>query len=135
MRTIAGILFLIVLVGGWVLFGAKTMVTPAPGNASVIMDLEQHRYASPPCVVKGTLDRELIKNRQDVSDATTALVLMDYAEQGTIGEVRDAKAILDQEWHPDRHCANADGFMQMVSLAQRLFGYRSRWTPTGEWRW
>lgn len=133
-KAIATIGFLVAIVGASVLFGAKILVG-APGNATVIVDMEQQIYASPPCVVKGTLDRELIKNRQDVSDTTTALVLMDYAEQGTIGEVRDAKAILDQEWHPDRHCANADGFMQMVSLAQRLFGYRSRWTPTGEWRW
>ena len=77
----------------------------------------------------GNLDRELIENRSDVSNPSAALLLKKYAEESTIAAARAA------DYKADDRCRNTNGFMQEVTLLNRLFGYRSRWTPAGEWRW
>jgi len=126
------LLFVVVLGGGAWLFGTHMVSTP--DNARVLIDLEQHSYASIPCVVRGTIERELIKNRTDAWNPKTPLVLMDNAEAGTIAEIRRGQQ-RGEKWQPDRRCRDANGFMQTISLTDRIFGYRSRWTAEGEWRW
>jgi len=125
LATIAVVLF----IGALLMFGIK-ITRSAPIDAPLIVDSERKTYASVPCVLNGTLDRELIKNRRDVNAPTKPLVLMDYAEESTIGEVRRLKS-----WHPDVTCRNAAGFTQTISLAGSLLGWERRWTRKGQWRW
>ena len=120
-----------VLVGVLVLlalFGLKT-IEFAPDNAAVIIDEERQTYASPPCVIQGYVDRELIKNREDASTPDIGLHLMDYAETSQMFIMREIG------WKPDAKCRKADGLTQTTTLFQSIFGYTSRWTPQGEWRW
>jgi len=131
MKVIRSTLVLLALLAA-VLLGLGSLgstLRTAPDNAGVIVDMDEGVYASIPCVLVGTIDRELIKNRDDVSEPDAPLILSDYAETGTIGEARAKR------WRPDVRCRNSDGFMRTVSLPDRVLGYQSRWTPGGEWRW
>jgi hypothetical protein len=112
----------------WALFGIKT-ITFAPDNAAVITDEERQTYASPPCAGLGYVDRDLIKNPEDARNPKLSLHLMDYADTSRMAIVRD------MGWKPDAKCRNADGLTQTITLFQEIFGYTSRWTPQGEWRW
>jgi hypothetical protein len=105
-------------------------VVPPPDEARVIADSEHLTYASTSCVIYGQLERELIANRQAVSDPDSALQLMPYANETTIGELRRQGV-----WRRDSACNYVLGFDQIVTAWNRLLGTRSRWSATGEWRW
>lgn len=105
-------------------------VVPPPGTAPVIADEENSTYASTPCIVANTLDRELINNRTEVEDPDKSLELKPYANEKTIADVT-----ADPRWKRDTACNFAFGFDQIVTRWMRLTGYRSRWAEDGHWRW
>lgn len=126
--VIAGLVVLVLLT---FMFGKQTQM--APDNAGVVIDTERHSYASISCVIQGDIDREVVTNRREVTDTTKPLHLLNFAETSTLAHANELRE-QDRKWHPDRRCVNANGFVQITSLGARLFG-RSRWTPTGQWRW
>ncbi|MEW6644272.1 MAG: hypothetical protein AB1586_27450 [Pseudomonadota bacterium] len=105
-------------------------VEPPPDDARVIADTERRTYASTSCVIHGRLERELIANRSAVADPTQSLQLLPYAMASSIGEVARLGS-----WRRDTACNYATGFDEIVTTWDRLFGFRSRWTDDGEWRW
>lgn len=105
-------------------------VEPAPENARVLADGERRTYASTPCVIFNKLERELIANRNEVDDPQKPLQLMQFVNEVGIGEVRNLKG-----WRRDEVCNYINGFDQIVTVLDRLLGYRSRWTGEGQWRW
>jgi hypothetical protein len=105
-------------------------IAPPPDNARVVADEQMLTYASTPCVIYNKLSRELIANRDEVFDPSKPLQLFTYASEKTIGEVR-----ADKKWTRDAACDYVTGFDQIVTRWMRLFGYRSRWTDDGQWRW
>lgn len=105
-------------------------ILPPPGIAPVVADEERSTYASTPCLLSNTLDRDLITNRKEIEDPTKALELQPYANEKTI-EVVTA----DPRWSRDKACNFAAGFDQIVTVWMRLTGYRSRWAEDGHWRW
>lgn len=105
-------------------------IEPAPENARVLADGERRTYASTPCVIFNKLERELIVNRHEVDDPQKPLQLQPYANEVGIGEVRNLKG-----WRRDQTCNYINGYDQIVTVLDRLLGYRSRWTPEGQWRW
>lgn len=117
---------------GLFLFGYKQVHT-APDNAPAILDLDAQTYASPPCVIDGSIERELIKNRADARDPSTNLVLEDYAKLSTMEEARLRRG--NRNWKADKACSRAEGFTQTLSGFDLLFGHTSRWTKDGDWRW
>jgi hypothetical protein len=130
-RAVGVIVGLVVLVLLTFMFGKQTLM--APDNAGVVIGTERHSYASIPCVIHGDIDREVITNRSEVPEITKPLHLLEFAETSTLAHANELKG-QDRKWHPDHRCVKANGFAQITSLGDRLFG-RSRWTPTGEWRW
>jgi hypothetical protein len=102
---------------------------PMPDRAKLIIDRENGTYASIPCVIHNTLERPLIKNPEEVDNVERALVLQDYADMTTAGEIRG------KSLRPDSKCRAANGFGQDVGLWGLIFKQESRWTPEGEWRW
>jgi hypothetical protein len=109
------------------------MTRSAPDNAGVILDLQARTYASPPCVINGDIEQELIKNRSDVRDMEKELVLEDYALLETMGEARTRRK--ERGWRADAACSRVGGFSQTMSGFQWLTGYPSRWDTRGDWRW
>lgn len=105
-------------------------IEPAPENARVLADGERRTYASTPCVIFNKLERELIANRHEVEDPQKPLQLLQFANEVGIGEVRNLKG-----WRRDEVCNYINGFDQIVTVLDRLLGYRSRWTAEGQWRW
>lgn len=105
-------------------------VEPPPDGARVIADSEKRTYASTSCVVYGQLERELIANRLAVADPAQILQLLPYASETTIGELRRQGG-----WRRDSACNYVAGFDQIVTVWNRLLGFRSRWSDDGEWRW
>ncbi|OQW57051.1 MAG: hypothetical protein A4S14_08945 [Proteobacteria bacterium SG_bin9] len=105
-------------------------IEPAPENARVLADGERRTYASTPCVIFNKLERELIANRHEVEDPQKPLQLLQFANEVGIGEVRNLKG-----WRRDQVCNYINGFDQIVTVLDRLLGYRSRWTAEGQWRW
>lgn len=105
-------------------------IEPPPDNARVIADGEMRTYASTPCVIYNKLERELITNRAQISDTSKPLQLQPYANEVGIGDVRSLRG-----WRRDRECAFFNGFDQLVTVMDRMFGYRARWTEEGQWRW
>lgn len=105
-------------------------IEPPPENALVIADNELHTYASTACVIHGKLERELISNREAVADPSQDLELEPYASESTIGALSRQTG-----WRRDSACNYVLGFDQIVTVWNNLFGYRSRWSETGEWRW
>ena len=102
---------------------------PPPG-ARVIADNENHTYASTSCVIYGRTERELITNREAIADPAADLQLQPFASESTIGDVSGQPG-----WRRDSSCNYVMGFDQVVTTWNRLLGYRSRWSETGEWRW
>ncbi len=102
----------------------------APDNARVLADGEKRTYASTPCVIYNKLERELITNRGEIDDPNKALQLHSYANEVGIAEVRDLRG-----WRRDSACNYINGFDQIVTVLDRMLGYRSRWTDEGQWRW
>jgi hypothetical protein len=100
-----------------------------PEWAKLIIDEELGTYASIPCVVNGTLERDLVKNPNDARDPWKPLVLQDYANETTAGAIRG------KGFRPDEKCRDATGFLQELGLLGLFFDLESRWTPEGEWRW
>ena len=105
-------------------------ILPPPGSAPVIADDERSTYASTPCILSNTLDRDLIGNRKEIEDPTKAIELLPYANEKTIADVT-----ADPRWSRDKACNFATGFDQIVTVWMRLTGYRSRWAEDGTWRW
>lgn len=105
-------------------------IEAAPENARVLADGERRTYASTPCVIFNKLERELIANRHEINDPQKPLQLHQYANEVGIGEVRNLKG-----WRRDQACNYINGYDQIVTVLDRLLGYRSRWTPEGQWRW
>jgi hypothetical protein len=105
-------------------------VVPPPDNARVIADSEHLTFASTSCVIYGKLERELIVNREAINDPDRALELLPYANETTVGDLRRQSV-----WRRDSVCNYVLGFDQIVTAWNRLFGTRSRWSETGEWRW
>lgn len=56
--------------------------------------------------------------------------MLPYATESSVGEVARLGS-----WRRDTACNYAAGFDQIVTAWDRLVGFRSRWTDTGEWRW
>lgn len=105
-------------------------IEPPPDNARVVADEQRMTYASTPCVVYNKLDRELIANRNEMTDPSKPLQLFSYASEKTIAEIK-----ADKKWTRDAACDYVTGFDQIVTRWMRLAGYRSRWTDQGQWRW
>jgi hypothetical protein len=101
-----------------------------PDNAVVITDDGRQTYASTPCIIFNTLDRELIANRPEISDPSVQLRLQPYANQRTFGDVKG-----DGRWKRDAKCNSTIGFDQIVTAWMRWTGYRARWSDEGQWRW
>ena len=105
-------------------------IEPPPENARVLADGEMRVYASTPCVIFNKLERELISNRSEIDDPNRPLQLKPYANEVGIGEVRSLRG-----WRRDTACTYFNGYDQIVTVVDRMFGYRSRWTDEGQWRW
>ena len=105
-------------------------VEMAPDNARVLAYGEKRTYASTPCVVYNKLERELISNRDEIDDSNKPLQLHSYANEVGIAEVRDLRG-----WRRDSACNYINGFDQIVTVLDRMLGYKSRWTDEGQWRW
>jgi len=101
-----------------------------PDSAVVITDDSRQTYASTPCIIFNTLDRELIANRREISDPSVQLRLQPYANQRTYGDVKG-----DERWKRDAVCNSVNGFDQIVTAWMRWTGYRARWAEDGQWRW
>lgn len=123
-----GAVVLLIVAAGAILLSYKIM--PPPDVAPVIADEERSTYASTPCVIANTLDRELIGNRKEIEDPTKTIELLPYANEKTIAIVK-----ADPRWSRDKACNFAFGFDQMVTVWMRLTGFRSRWADDGHWRW
>ena len=123
-----GAVVLLFVAGAAVLLSYE--ILPPPGVAPVVADEERATYASTPCVLSNTLDRDLINNRKEIEDPTKALELLPYANEKTIADVT-----ADPRWSRDKACNFAAGFDQIVTVWMRLSGYRSRWAEDGHWRW
>ena len=117
-----------IVAGAAVLFSYK--ILPPPDIAPVIADEERATYASTPCVIANTLDRELIGNRKEIADPDKTIELLPYANEKTIAAVTS-----DARWSRDKACNFATGFDQIVTVWMRLTDYRSRWAEDGHWRW
>ncbi len=126
--VIIGVFALMAIGAAAVLFSYK--IEPPPGIAPVVADEERSTYASTPCVIANTLDRELIGNRKEIEDPDKAIELLPYANEKTIADVTS-----DPRWSRDKTCNFAAGFDQIVTRWMRLTGYRSRWAEDGHWRW
>lgn len=126
--TLAGTGFAVLIAAGAFLFSYK--IEPPPDNARVIADEQRLTYASTPCVVFNKIDRELIANREQVSDPSKPLQLFSYASEKTIADIK-----ADKKWTRDKACDYVTGFDQIVTVWMRLIGHRSRWTDEGQWRW
>ncbi|MBQ8104628.1 MAG: hypothetical protein IJ127_17310 [Afipia sp.] len=126
--VLSGIVLVALLAAAAILMSYK--IEPPPDNAKVIVDEQRMTYASTPCVVFNTLDRELIANRAEISDSSKPLQLYSYASEKTFADVRD-----DAKWKRDKACDYVTGFDQIVTRWMRLAGHRSRWTADGQWRW
>lgn len=126
--VITGVVLAALLAAAAILLSYK--IEPPPDNAKVIADEQRMTYASTPCVVFNTLDRELIANRTEISDPSKPLQLYSYASEKTFADVR-----ADAKWTRDKACDYVTGFDQIVTRWMRLIGYRSRWTADGQWRW
>jgi hypothetical protein len=120
---------------GAVLFFLADRIDMMPENARVIVDYGTQTYASVPCVVHGNLEREAISNRADAADPSKDLQLLDETHATVIGQVRGWNSVFPSSWKPDKKCSAADGFTQIITFWNRVFGYRSRWTADGEWLW
>ena len=105
-------------------------ILPPPDIAPVIADEERSTYASTPCVIANTLDRELVGNRKEIQDPAKSIELLPYANEKSIAVVTS-----DPRWSRDTACNFATGFDQIVTVWMRLTGYRSRWAEDGHWRW
>jgi len=105
-------------------------IEPPPAAARVIADNENHTYASTSCVIYGRTERELITNRDAVADPGRDLELQPFASESTVGELDGQPG-----WRRDSACNYVMGFDQVVTTWNRLLGYRSRWSDTGDWRW
>lgn len=105
-------------------------IVPPPDAAVVIADEEHSTYASTPCVMFNTLDRELVTNRAEIADPNKAIDLQPYANEKTVAVIN-----ADPRWSRDKACNYAAGFDQIVTRWMRLAGYRSRWAEDGHWRW
>ncbi len=108
-----------------------------PDRAELIIDEEYKTYASPPCVIYGTTERDLVENPTDAKDPGKKLMLKSYAEVTTVGDLR-ARRKTEKGWRPDEKCRDASGFFSKeVSFLTWMFGQekKSRWTPEGDWRW
>jgi hypothetical protein len=123
-----GFSVLAIVAGAAVLLSYK--ILPPPDIAPVIADEERATYASTPCVISNTLDRELIGNRKEIVDPDKTIELLPYANEKTIAVVTS-----DPRWSRDKACNFATGFDQIVTVWMRLTGYRSRWAEDGHWRW
>ena len=123
-----GFAALMMIAGAAVLLSYK--ILPPPGIAPVIADEERSTYASTPCVLANTLDRELIGNRKEIADPSKTIELLAYANEKTIAVVTS-----DPRWSRDKACNFATGFDQIVTVWMRLVGYRTRWADDGQWRW
>jgi len=126
--TLAGAGLAALIAAGTFLFSYK--IEPPPDNARVIADEQRLTYASTPCVVFNKIDRELIANREQISDPSKPLQLFSYASEKTIADIK-----ADKKWSRDKSCDYITGFDQIVTVWMRLIGYRSRWTGEGQWRW
>lgn len=124
----AGFVVLLLVVGIAVLLSYE--ILPPPGNAPVVVDQERLTYASTPCVMFNTIDRELVGNRAEIEDPTKEIQLLSYADERKIADVN-----ADPKWKRDTTCNLAVGFDQIVTRWMRLRGYRSRWAEDGHWRW
>lgn len=126
--TLAGVGLAVLIAAGAFLFSYK--IEPPPDNARVIVDEQRLSYASTPCVVFNKIDRELIANREQITDPSKPLQLFSYASEKTIADVK-----ADKKWSRDKACDYVTGFDQIITVWMRLIGYRSRWTDEGQWRW
>ncbi|CAN5455021.1 hypothetical protein BH10PSE11_BH10PSE11_19840 [soil metagenome] len=126
--TLAGVGVAALIAAGAFLFSYK--IEPPPDNARVIADEQRLSYASTPCVVFNKIDRELIANREQITDPSKPLQLFSYASEKTIADIKT-----DKKWTRDKACDYVTGFDQIVTVWMRLIGYRSRWTDEGQWRW
>lgn len=124
--ALTGGLFLITAAA--VLFSYQ--VKPPPDYAKVIADGEKFTYASTPCILFNTLDREMIANRPEIGDPKKEIQLLPFANEQTMGDMR-----ADKKWQRDKTCNAAIGYDQIVTVWMRLLGYRSRWDSEGVWRW
>ena len=123
-----GVVALLFVAGAAALLSYEILLPP--GIAPVVADEERSTYASTPCVLSNTLDRDLISNRKEIEDPTKALELLPYANEKTIADVT-----ADPRWSRDKACNFATGFDQIATVWMRLTGYRSRWAEDGHWRW
>ena len=125
------ILVAIVLVAlfGYMSLGIKSTAT-APDNATVVADYVDKIYASPPCIINGTTDREYIENADAVRNDQANAEPVFSADVISIGEARA------EGYRPDKACADADGFVHSRALLLSILGLTSdRWTDDGGWRW
>lgn len=111
---------------------AGEFATFPPDNAKLILDTEQHTYASIPCVIRGQTDRELIADRSALANSDSPLELASFADEGTMGQVR-AEGRNGTLWKRDPTCEAAKGFDVRWHFYQSE--PKPRWTPDGNWRW
>ncbi|MCJ2093717.1 MULTISPECIES: hypothetical protein [unclassified Methylobacterium] len=111
---------------------AGELATLPPDNAKLILDTERHTYASIPCAVRGQTDRELIVDRAALANPDSFLELPSFANEGTMGQIREEKrsGVL---WKRDTTCEANGGF----DVRWRLYQTepKPRWTLDGDWRW
>ncbi len=126
---VLGLVGILVLAGAWYLFYPH--MHTAPDHAKILYDGANSRYASPPCVLNGDVEGPYIQNPEDIRDSSKALILEEL--------VREMAAAHRVEFFPnakpDRRCANAEGFVQSISVFAEWAGWQSRWTSAGDWRW
>lgn len=128
LKFVGAVVLLMAVVWVVTVVAGKRIIAP-PDHARIVLDVEQHTYASPPCAVAGNTERDLI-----LHDAPRQPTFQTFAVVKTLSDMRDEQK-KDDRWRADRKCMDADGFVQEQTIWARIFGQTSRWTDDGKWRW
>jgi hypothetical protein len=114
LKFVGAVVLLWAFIWGLTLYAGRRIIA-TPDNARVILDVEQHTYASPPCAVAGHTERDLI-----LHDAPRQPTFQPFAVVKTLSDVRDEQK-KDDRWRADRKCIDADGFVQEQTIWARVW--------------
>ncbi len=114
------VLFLVAMIGLFYIgFGVKTIVM-LPPTAVVMYDNSTNFYATPKCILVGDTATIYIKNRDQINQPTSSLILEDAVDKTFLADAR-------KTGKPDPKCKNADGFIKRQGsisgdLLKRILG-------------
>ncbi|RUU59444.1 hypothetical protein [Mesorhizobium sp. M2C.T.Ca.TU.002.02.1.1] len=95
-----------------------------------MVDTMKNTYVTIPCVMLETTDFTYVTNVNDVVENKAMPIVLPAVRTSTIGEARS------RNFNPDKHCANAQGFVTMRPWLFTLLGLgRTRVDEQGRQLW